>query len=195
LVFFVWRYKILRWFLIAIYGATILFLVQPSGSHHSVDRSALRSDYCAALKSYSDCRYVWGGEGYFGIDCSGLVRKGLEDALVARGFATLNPALIRAGISLYWHDTTAKVIGEGYANRTFFVTACPMLNTLDESLLQPGDLAVTLNGIHIMAYLGNRTWIAADPGESKVTTFVIPEQKNAYFSTPMRIVRWKILSN
>jgi len=37
-------------------------------------------------------------------------------------------------------------------------------------------------------------WIAADPGAGKVTTFTIPEPKNAYFFTPMRIVRWKTLA-
>ena len=46
-----------------------------------------------------------------------------------------------------------------------------------------------------MAYLGDKTWIAADPGEGKVVTFNIPEKNNAYFFTPMRIVRWEILSD
>ena len=115
-------------------------------------------------------------------------------ALAARGFTTLNPALVRDSLSLYWHRTTAKVIGEGYAGRTDTVTTCPTLNALDYSLVQPGDLAVTAGGDHVMAYLGNRTWIAADPGVNKVTTFTIPEQRNAYFSTPMRIVRWKIFT-
>ena len=69
------------------------------------------------------------------------------------------------------------------------------MNALDYSLVMPGDLAVTASGDHVMAYLGDKTWIAADPVEGKVTKFVIPEQKNVYFSTPMRIVRWKVLSN
>jgi hypothetical protein len=191
-IYFSWKSKILRTVLLGLCGAVILFLLWPS--HRSADRSTLRTDYCAALKSYSGCRYVWGGEGYFGIDCSGFVRKGLEDSLASRGFLTLSPALVRESISLYWHDTTAKVIGEGYAGRTETVTTCRMLNTMDYASLLPGDLAVTSAGEHIMAYLGDKTWIAADPTEGKVTTFVIPEKKNAYFSTPMRIVRWKILS-
>jgi hypothetical protein len=57
----------------------------------------------------------------------------------------------------------------------------------------PGDLAVTTSGDHVLAYLGEKEWIAADPGERKVTKFTIPEKKNAYFYTPMRIVRWRIL--
>ena len=191
-VFFAWKHRILPWLLIAGYGAVILFLFLPS--HRPVDRLALRSDYCAALKSYLGCRYVWGGAGYLGIDCSGLVQKGLEDALVTRGLSTLNPGPVREGVWVYWHRTTAKMLGKGDLARTYTVTTCPTLNSLDYSLLMPGDLAVTAGGDHVMAYLGNQTWIAADPGVGKVTTFVIPEQKNAYFFTPMRIVRWKILS-
>lgn len=57
----------------------------------------------------------------------------------------------------------------------------------------PGDLAVTLSGIHVMAYLGDNTWIGADPGEGRVTQFTVPDKKNSYFATPMRIVRWTAL--
>src|ERR1017187_491386 len=49
-VFFSWKFRVWRWVLIAVYGAVILFLVLPT--HRPVDRSALRSDYCAALRSY-----------------------------------------------------------------------------------------------------------------------------------------------
>jgi hypothetical protein len=188
----VWRFRIFRWVLIALYAFSVLFILLPS--HPPENRSILRDSYCNALNSYLGCRYVWGGVGYFGIDCSGFVQKGLEDGLVTRGLVTLNPSLVREGIWVYWHRTTAKVLGEGNHGRTYTVTTCPTLNALDYSLLMPGDLAVTSAGDHVLAYLGDKTWIAADPGEGKVTRFVIPELKNAYFSTPMRIVRWKILS-
>jgi len=188
-----WKYTKVRWPLIAFYVTAVVFLVFPVQPPR--DRSALRTAYGDALKAYSGTRYVWGGEGRFGIDCSGLVRKGLEDALASQGFSTLNPALVRESNSLYWNDTTAKVIGDGYSGRTGLVTTCPSLNSLDYSLLLPGDLAVTMNGVHVMAYLGDKTWIAADPGEGKVTRFVIPEKTNAYFSMPMNIIRWKILTD
>ena len=187
-----WHKPSVRWSLLGLYAAVILFLAVPL--HHPVDRPALQANYCAALKSYLDCRYVWGGQGYFGVDCSGLVQKGMMDALARQGFTHGDSTLVRQSLSLYWHRTTAKVIGQGFAGRTVPVTTCLMLNTLDYSLLQPGDMAVTAGGDHVMAYLGNRTWIAADPGVGKVTTFTIPEKINAYFSTPMRIVRWKLLS-
>jgi len=186
-----WKTKPVRLFLITIYGLVALFLLLPSTIPQYHEN--LRANYLNALRSYGGRPYVWGGEGYFGIDCSGFVRKGLEDASVEQGFLSLNPALVRHGIWLYWHDTTAKVIGQGYGAKTYPITACPSLNGLDYSLIAPGDLAVTEDGTHIMAYLGEKTWIAADPIEEKVTEFKIPEEKNVYFSTPMKIVRWTIL--
>jgi hypothetical protein len=102
--------------------------------------------------------------------------------------------MVRQGIWVYWHRTTAKVLGEDDHGKTFTVTTCQRLNALDYSLLIPGDLAVTSSGTHVLAYLGNQTWIAADPGAGKVTTFVVPEQKNPYFFTPMQIVRWRMLN-
>jgi hypothetical protein len=191
-VFFAWRNRGLRWLVLAAYVAVLLFLVWPS--HRPVDRAALQSNYCTALKSYLGSRYVWGGQGCIGIDCSGLVQKGMMDALATQGIVHADPALARQSLSLYWHRTTARVLGQGFAGRTIAVTTCPSLNTLDYTLVQPGDLAVTAGGDHVMAYLGDRTWIAADPGVGKVTTFTIPEKTNAYFFTPMRIVRWKVLA-
>jgi hypothetical protein len=193
-VFLVWRFRIFRWILITLYTFSVLFLLLPAHLHLTGNRSDLRDRYCNALNSYVGCRYVWGGVGYFGIDCSGFVQKGLEDGLATRGLSTLNSDLVREAIWLYWNRTTAKVLGEGDCGRTYTVTACKTLNALDYSLLMPGDLAVTASGNHVMAYLGDKTWIAADPGKGKVTRFVIPELRNAYFSTPMKIVRWKILS-
>jgi len=59
-------------------------------------------------------------------------------------------------------------------------------------LLKPGDLAVTADGIHIMAYLGNRIWIEADPNMHKVIEVAVPTS-NQWFNTPVVFVRWKWL--
>ena len=190
---FAWRFPVVRWFLLGLYALGALFVIWPS--HRPLNTATLRMQYCEALKSYLGCRYIWGGESYTGIDCSGFVRKGLEDALVERGICSLNPNALRQGISLYWHDTNARAIGEGYMGRTKFVTKCSNLNVLDYSLLHPGDMAVTTGGDHVMAYLGDKTWIAADPGPGRVTEFHIPEKTDPYFSTGMNIVRWRILSD
>jgi hypothetical protein len=192
-VVFAWRIAIARWLLLVIYLLAALFLLWPTSG--SIDHKAVRAGYTKALKSYLGCRYIWGGESYTGIDCSGFVRKGLEDALALQGIFNFEPAALRQSISLYWHDTNARVIGGGYAGRTKLVTTCVNLNVLDYSPLQTGDLAVTSGGDHVMAYLGDKTWIAADPGYGKVTEFHIPEENDPYFSMEMHIVRWTILSN
>jgi hypothetical protein len=190
-VCFAWKFAVARCLLLIIYSLIIVFLVLPG--RPLPDRATLQTGYCHALKSYLGCRYIWGGEGYLGIDCSGFVRKGLEDTLAREGIFTLNPRMLRQSVSLYWHDTNARVIGNGYAGRTQLIATCSNLNVLDYDLLQPGDLAVTSGGDHVMAYLGDKTWIAADPGAGKVTEFHIPEETNPYFSTGMHIVRWTIL--
>ncbi len=187
----VWNRRTLRWGLLVFCAITMGVLLFPSGPGKG--QPGLRALYSEALTSYLDCPYVWGGEGRFGIDCSGLVRRGLEDAFVTYGFRTLNPYWIRQGISLWWHDTTAQILGAGYGGRTREVTMCRKLNDLDHSILLPGDLAVSPSGIHVMAYLGNQTWIEADPTEGKVLKFTIPNEKNDYGASPMRIMRWTIL--
>src|SRR5258708_16597110 len=95
LLFCIWRFRTLRWTLITLYAASAAFFLFPS--HLPENRSDLRASYCNALNSYVGCRYFWGGVSYFGIDCSGLVQKGLEDGLVTRGLLTLNPSLVREG--------------------------------------------------------------------------------------------------
>ncbi len=171
----------------------LIFLALPTRPpQHRVE---LRTAYINAMRSYLNCPYMWGGEGRFGIDCSGLMRRGLEDALVRQGLVGFNPLLIRQGLSLWWHDTTAREMGRGYKGRTRLIATCPSLNEFDHSQLQPGDMAVTTSGVHVMAYLGNGQWIAADPSPGKVVTFTIPEKENSYFSTPMNLVRWRILED
>ena len=49
----------------------------------------LREEYIASLRRYTGKKYVWGGEGMLGVDCSGLIRRGMIDALFCRGVRTL----------------------------------------------------------------------------------------------------------
>lgn len=159
------------------------------------DVAALRKVYAAKLRSFEACPYIWGGEGRQGIDCSGLVRRGLQDALMSEGLRQCNPTLIRAGIWLWWNDDTAESMGNGYGGETLLVTECKSLNDLNHDVLRAGDMAVTTSGLHVMGYLGDQVWIGADPGEMKVTVFPIPEMKNGYFASSMKIMRWKMLDD
>jgi hypothetical protein len=67
------------------------------------------------------------------------------------------------------------------------------IDRLDLSTLQPGDLAVTEDGIHVLAFLGDRRWIEADPEAGGVAVVRVPASANAWFETPVRLMRWRIL--
>jgi hypothetical protein len=185
-----WRRRGVRWTLLGITGLGAAFLAAPGRS--SVSPETLRADYVAALRRYDGVPYFWGGESPRGIDCSGLIRQGLVDGLFLRGVRTLDPGLVRRALSLWWHDTTARALGEQHDGLTVAVTEVARLSTFDHGPLLPGDLAVTRNGIHIMAYLGDKVWIEADPQEDRVISEAMPSPRN-WFQIPMRILRWSVL--
>lgn len=153
------------------------------------DPSELRTAYAKSLLKYRGVRYVWGGEGRLGIDCSGLVRRGLIDANVAVGVGTLNPRLLRAAISLWWHDCSARALRDEYRGLTIRRGAAPGINSVAKESLVPGDLAVTADGVHVLACLDDATWIEADPGVMRVITVATPSD-NPWFTVPVQLVRW-----
>jgi hypothetical protein len=55
-------------------------------------------------------------------------------------------------------------------------------------------MAVTISGVHVMAYLGASTWVEADPTAHRVLIVHGPEPSNNWFSVPVRVVRWRVLS-
>ncbi|HWB02811.1 MAG TPA: NlpC/P60 family protein [Verrucomicrobiales bacterium] len=187
-----WKTKMIRYLWL---GLTLLaggFLLWPGRGAGDVE--ALRSDYTAAMRRYDGVKYVWGGESPLGIDCSGLIRRGLIDAMFCRGIRTLNPHLVRQALALWWKDCSARDLGDGTRGITVPVMKVKNLNELDHAQLRPGDLAVTSSGVHILAYLGNLKWLEADPGAEKVLTLTAPDPNNLWFKGEMKIVRWRILS-
>jgi hypothetical protein len=187
----VWRRHVLRFVLL---GVTVLvagFLALPSRGDPPPEN--LRREYLAALRRYEGVRYYWGGENSRGIDCSGLVRRGLIDALLRLGVRTLDAGLVRRAITLWWHDSTAAALGDGHRELTVRILSTPSINALDHSRVLPGDLAVTESGIHVLAYLGDQQWIEADPTVGKVITVSAPAHDNAWFAGPMNVVRWSVL--
>ncbi len=160
--------------------------------------ASLRQAYVAALRSYIGTPFVWGGETRRGVDCSGLVRVALVDALRRQGIATANAGLFRAALLLWWRDSTAAGLRDGCDGRTQPFLTAPSINALDPSRLLPGDLAVTANGAHVLAYLGDRTWIEADPNArvgDRVILVRTPSADNAWFSVPVHVVRWRWLQD
>jgi hypothetical protein len=155
---------------------------------------SLAQDYCQALRIFRGVHYVWGGEGLLGIDCSGLVRQGAIWGQLKYGLSSLNGGPIRNALSLWWNDCSAEGMRDGFSGQTHLVFKAESISTADVGRLRRGDLAVTADGVHVLAYLGERTWIEADPNVHKTIAVTLPTT-NAWFQVPVVIVRWEFLSN
>jgi DNA-binding beta-propeller fold protein YncE len=93
---------------------------------------------------------------------------------------------------LWWNDCSAKAFRDGWAGLTQERFRTDGIQAADHARLGPGDLAVTADGVHILAYLGDHTWIEADPGAHKVIEVSLPTG-NPWFRFPVVFVRWKWL--
>ncbi len=187
LLYFLWKQTIMRWSTIAFLTGFSIFLMLPGNLVAGKD---LQPNYGAMLRSYEGVPYVLGGENHFGIDSSGLVREGLIQANLHHGFQTLNSALIRRGLEMWWCDAAADALLREYREYTQRQFSAVSLNALDHSRIKLGDLAATSDGEHILAYLGNKQWIEADPNLSKVVIESVPTT-HPWFDTAVEILRWR----
>ena len=187
-----WRRKPVRYVFIA---CVVIALLAVAGPGREYSASDLRAASVRELFLYDGTRYVWGGEGRFGIDCSGLIRRALINAAFKRGLATANPRLVRVGLTIWWHDCSARDLGRGYRGSTVPVTSASNINTLPTSTLQAGDLAVTVSGVHVLAYAGGNTWVEADPNLDRVVVVHVPDRANGWFNVPVNVMRWRIFSS
>ena len=190
-LFLWWRNRRRRVFLLGGLVLAALLLAMPG---RRVSASALRADYMAVLRVYGHARYVWGGESPLGIDCSGLVRKGLVWGQALNGLRTLNGTPLRNAVLLWWHDCSARALRDGYRGLTSPLFTVGSINGIDYGALELGDLAVTVDGVHTMAYVGNRTWMEADPDLGRVVEVTVPTE-NPWFKIPVVLVRWQALAN
>lgn len=156
------------------------------------DPLTLQKRYVNELLFYEGTTYVWGGENSIGIDCSGLVRKALINACFKEGILSLNPELLREAAFLWWNDATARSLSEGYYNQTNRLGEAKSINTLDSSTLNPGTMAVTKNGIHVLAFIENNKWIQADPGAGKVISLEATSS-NSWFDSAIYLTEWQVL--
>ncbi|MBM3473126.1 MAG: NlpC/P60 family protein [Armatimonadetes bacterium] len=183
-----WRHRWARYPVIATVALGV-FLAAPGGGSST---GRLRSEYIRCLRAYTGARYLWGGESHLAIDCSGLVRRGLIDANLRVRFASGDPALARRAISMWWFDSSARALRDGYRGLTRPVAEAKKLNGFDHAGLLPGDLACTADGVHVLAYVGAKTWVSAAPGRT-VKEFRAEPPNEGWFEVPVKIVRWRQL--
>ena len=174
---------------ILIHGlATILLILFPYLLINKGNKAQIKTLYLKNLQSFEGVAYYWGGENIIGIDCSGLPRKSLMNAC----FYTRN---FENAFELWWYDSSAKALKENYRNYTEKVISFSSLRHVDYSKIQEGDMAVTVDGAHVIVYLGNKRWIQADPMQGRVVIEDPESTKSSWFDVKVGIVRWKALTN
>lgn len=146
----------------------------------------LQTTYLQELRSFEGCFYVWGGENFIGIDCSGLARKALINSLLKEG-------QFKEALDLWYYDSSAKALRDNYRKLTVNVSSEKSINEINYSSLRAGDLAITSNGVHVLIYLGEQEWIEADPGELEVLIVKAPQENFEWFNSPVEIRRWSLL--
>ncbi len=186
-----WKHKAIRFCLLPLpLLAAIPFLLPGK----TINQNELRADYVKRMVSYESTPYHWGGENGRGIDCSGLPRKAMRDALFAHGIRHLNGAATRKFLNHWWNDASAKALAEGYRNFTTPTDTNGTIAKMGYGNLLPGDLVVTEDRRHILAFLGGEEWIQADPGARKVIRRNGRTSMNGWFAVPVTSHRWSVLT-
>jgi NlpC/P60 family len=190
-LFLLWKYAAAR----VVFVALPLLLIAPfliPGK--DIELNALRDDFLARIVSYEGIGYHWGGENRRGIDCSGLPRKALRDALLNQGLRNMNGSCTRLFLKHWWNDASAKALAEGYLDFAIPTKEQGTIATMSYGKLQPGDLAVTQDKRHVLTFLGGENWIQADPAAEKVTIANGHTGKSGWFAVPVTLHRWRELS-
>ncbi len=161
-----------------------------------IDRQHLRQTYLARLKSFTGAYYIWGGESHLGIDCSGLARTALWEAMLVDGIGKGNPRLLGVRFwSFWWHDVGANDLEKGTYGYTHVIGHADKLAGFDTHALQPGDMAVAAHD-HVLIFLGGNRWIEASPNDGKVVSnAALPGSRREYFLHPVTLVRWRMLDD
>jgi hypothetical protein len=158
------------------------------------DIAGLRAEYLRHLRAYHGTAYIWGGETHVGVDCSGLARAALAEAMISEGIREGNPRLLGPLLwRFWWQDIGTRGMDAGAFGLTRHVAHANALSEGPSPALQPGDLAVT-GHTHVLIYLGDNRWIEANPEDHRVVINAAdPQSDRAYFNLPAHIVRWTVL--
>lgn len=182
-----------RWGRVGLLVLPVLAVVPVMLPEGEIDAEELRADYVRRLGVFEGTRYYWGGESARGIDCSGLPRRAMRDALLAYGVRHGNGRAIREWVGQWWFDASARALAAGYRGYTVPVGMGGTIREMDYGALRPGDLAVTASGVHILAYAGGGRWIQADPGLGRVVTLDGRVGENGWFLSAVTVHRWRVL--
>jgi len=183
---FFFKNKFVRWAGVSIIlvGFALLFL-----PGRSLSGQELQSAYVQALRRYEATRYVWGGENALGVDCSGIVRAAWFDTQMRLGIKSANPLLLRRALTTWWFDASARELAAGHSGRTRVLHSAHSIRANQDAGLFPGDFAIVARGVHALAYLGDHTWIEADPGTRKVIV-IKTSDASAWLDSSAVFVRW-----
>ena len=152
----------------------------------------LRTIYVNELRRYEGTRYVWGGENLLGIDCSGLPRKALRNALLKGAFVYGERRCLRLALQNWWLDASAAALANGYQNYVTWLEKEGTVSDIRANALSPGDLAITKDGVHVMVFLGEDRWISADPIQGKVI-IESSAANNPWFEEKVKFYTWTVL--
>jgi hypothetical protein len=189
LLILAWKKKPVRIALLALpllIGVPFLLPARP------LDQNELRRDYLQRMAGFEGTRYHWGGENSLGIDCSGLPRRALRESLLSYGIRNADGGALRMVLEQWWFDASARALSEGYRDYTVPLATFGTIEKMDYAGLAPGDLAVTTDKRHVLAYAGDDRWIQADPGIGFVATRHGRTAKNPWFQREVTLHRWSI---
>lgn len=176
------KIKLLR---IVLFFIFIPFL--PLINQTKINEKVIQEYYINYLRGYEGTIYVWGGEGFLGIDCSGLPRSSFIKANFKYAYIHFNGKALKKAVWLWWFDASAKEMYYGYKGALIVENNSFKIKDLRQEV-EPGDIVT--NGSHVMVYLSKDEIIQSDPDRNKVVIDTLPSE-NHWYRMEVKLVKWK----